>query len=49
MPETTFPEFETRPEWHEPFPEPNTIPAGWDMSAVPAGDAQAEGSAEVEG
>jgi hypothetical protein len=20
------------PEWHEPFPEPNTIPAGWNFS-----------------
>jgi hypothetical protein len=22
------------PEWHEPFPEPQTIPCGWDLSAV---------------
>jgi hypothetical protein len=22
------------PEWHEPFPEPQTIPSGWDLSAV---------------
>ena len=22
------------PEWHEPFPEPQTIPAGWDVSEV---------------
>ena len=22
------------PEWHEPFPEPNTIPAGWDFGAI---------------
>ena len=22
------------PEWHEPFPEPNTIPSGWNMSSI---------------
>jgi len=22
------------PEWHEPFPEPQTIPAGWDLSGT---------------
>jgi hypothetical protein len=22
----------TLPEWHEPFPEPQTIPSGWDLS-----------------
>ncbi len=22
------------PEWHEPFPEPQTIPSGWDLSGV---------------
>ncbi len=22
------------PEWHEPFPEPQTIPIGWDLSEV---------------
>jgi hypothetical protein len=22
------------PEWHEPFPVPQTIPAGWDVSEV---------------
>ena len=22
------------PEWHEPFPEPQTIPARWDLSEV---------------
>ena len=22
------------PEWHEPFPVPQTIPAGWDLSEV---------------
>ena len=20
------------PDWHEPFPEPQTIPSGWDLS-----------------
>ena len=20
------------PEWHEPFPNPQTIPSGWDLS-----------------
>jgi hypothetical protein len=22
------------PEWHEPFPKPQTIPAGWDLSEI---------------
>ena len=22
------------PEWHEPFPEPQTIPSGWDLSEI---------------
>ena len=22
------------PEWHEPFPEPQTIPSRWDLSEV---------------
>jgi hypothetical protein len=22
------------PEWHEPFPEPQTIPSGWDLSEL---------------
>jgi hypothetical protein len=22
------------PDWHEPFPEPQTIPTGWDLSDV---------------
>jgi hypothetical protein len=22
------------PEWHEPFPEPQTIPTGWDVSEM---------------
>ena len=25
------------PEWHEPFPEPQTIPSGWDLSEVLSG------------
>ena len=31
------PEFdpeEPLPEWHEPFPEPQTIPSGWDVSGM---------------
>jgi hypothetical protein len=24
----------TLPEWHEPFPEPQTIPSGWDLSGI---------------
>jgi hypothetical protein len=24
------------PEWHEPFPQPNTIPLGWDYTAMSA-------------
>jgi hypothetical protein len=24
----------TLPEWHEPFPEPKTIPSGWDLSGI---------------
>lgn len=24
------------PEWHEPFPEPQTIPSGWDLSGIPS-------------
>ncbi|MGD0750000.1 MAG: hypothetical protein ABSA23_01195 [Anaerolineales bacterium] len=27
------------PDWHEPFPEPQTIPSGWDLSEVLAGSA----------
>lgn len=22
------------PEWHEPFPEPNPFPSGWNMSSI---------------
>jgi hypothetical protein len=25
---------EILPEWHEPFPEPNTIPSGWNLSSI---------------
>jgi hypothetical protein len=25
---------ELYPEWHEPFPEPQTIPTGWDVSEI---------------
>jgi hypothetical protein len=25
---------EAMPEWHEPFPEPQTIPSGWNLSAI---------------
>jgi len=25
------------PEWHEPFPKPQTIPSGWDMTGLQAG------------
>lgn len=22
------------PEWHEPFPQPQTIPSGWDITGL---------------
>lgn len=25
---------ELLPEWHEPFPEPNTIPNGWNFGSL---------------
>ncbi len=25
---------ELLPEWHEPFPEPNTIPSGWNFCST---------------
>lgn len=25
---------ETYPAWREPFPEPRTIPSGWDLSGL---------------
>jgi len=31
----------TLPEWHEPFPKPQTIPSGWDMSGLQAEPATA--------
>ncbi len=42
------------PEWHDPFPEPQTIPSGWDLSearsisarAYPFSTASSEMSAE---
>jgi 2-isopropylmalate synthase len=30
----TPPTTNTQPEWHDPFCEPQTIPAGWDVSAI---------------
>ena len=40
------------PEWHEPFPEPQTIPSGWDLSEVlsaPASATADEADANAEG
>ncbi|HVM71470.1 MAG TPA: hypothetical protein VMT91_06900 [Anaerolineales bacterium] len=34
------------PEWHEPFPQPQTIPARWDVSEVLAAPAT-EGKVEI--
>ena len=32
---TPYDEIESAlPEWHEPFPEPQTIPSGWDLTAM---------------
>jgi hypothetical protein len=32
-PDTPHDDLETViPDWHEPFPEPQTIPSGWDLS-----------------
>ena len=34
-PETPHDDMENDiPEWHEPFPEPQTIPSGWDLSEI---------------
>lgn len=33
-PEMIKTETEVLPEWYEPFHEPQTIPVGWDLSAV---------------
>ena len=30
----------------EPFPKPNTIPEGWDISAIPTGDGKKTASTE---
>ena len=27
---------EILPEWHEPFPEPNPFPSGWNLSSIVA-------------
>lgn len=29
------------PEWRDPFAEPNTIPAGWDVSKIATNDTSA--------
>ncbi len=34
---------ELLPEWHEPFPEPNTIPSGWNFSSNSSMSASAPG------
>lgn len=32
---TPYEEIESaQPEWRDPFPEPQTIPSGWDISEV---------------
>jgi 2-isopropylmalate synthase len=33
-PKTTPPTTDAQPEWRDPFCEPQTIPAGWDVSAI---------------
>lgn len=51
-PESPKEEFESiLPEWHEPFPEPNTIPSGWNLSAIvftPISAAEMETEEEAE-
>jgi hypothetical protein len=37
------------PEWHEPFPEPQTIPSGWDASAFSVDLTAVEAGFEDEG
>lgn len=32
------PQPEPMPAWRDPFAEPNTIPAGWDVSTLSAGE-----------
>lgn len=39
----------TQPQWFDPFPEPQTIPAGWDTSTfvtLPLAEALEDESAE---
>jgi len=38
-PEKPTPATDPGPAWREPFYEPQTIPAGWDLSAMFAGPA----------
>jgi hypothetical protein len=33
-PKTIAPTTDAEPEWHDPFCEPQTIPAGWNVSAL---------------
>jgi hypothetical protein len=33
-PETTLTTSTAQPEWCDPFCEPQTIPSGWDVSAI---------------
>ena len=48
-PNTTKPEQPSQwPEWHEPFPEPQTIPTGWDLSALPSELSASEADSEDE-
>jgi hypothetical protein len=40
------------PEWHEPFPQPQTIPSGWDITgllsaAMPPAEDDAEAIAKA--
>ena len=42
-PKTNTPTTDTHPEWCDPFCEPKTIPAGWDVSEIlPASTPQVE-------
>jgi hypothetical protein len=38
-PESTTPVTDAGPAWREPFCDPHTIPAGWDLSAIMAASA----------
>ena len=33
-PKNITPVIDSQPEWREPFCDPQTIPAGWDLSAM---------------